>query len=252
LIKRLQAKIDLVEGTTVEMEDFQAHALDVHENLESFRQDIFMKVEAFQNCYRVVYLSLNNIYIKEREALATRAKFQEAIFLVPRDYVSEVPRLSLSEQTRGDIILKVWETNLAERKRLAIEVNKSCEEALSSLNKGLLDVEGDSISEALRQIDVENNQHNSKTRKEEAQATIQQMNQIDLIQINKWILDPSLQLQATSLGEKKIQERLPQIKKKLYIFEENEATKPSGLVVQLVIRCFKCVEYGKASTSRNK
>ena len=173
MIKRLQAKIDLVEGTTVEMEDFQAHALDVHENLESFRQDIFMKVEAFQNCYRVVYLSLNNIYIKEREALATRAKFQEAIFLVPRDYVSEVPRLSLSLQNKGDIILKVWETNLVESKRLAREVNKACEEALSSLDKGLLDVEGNNISKALGQIDIAKNQHNSKTSKEEARITIQ-------------------------------------------------------------------------------
>ena len=83
----------------MEMEDFQAHALDVHENLESFRKDIFMKVEAFQNCYRVVYLSLNNIYIKERESLVSQDKFQEAILLVPRDDVIEVPRLSLSEKT---------------------------------------------------------------------------------------------------------------------------------------------------------
>jgi hypothetical protein len=149
-------------------------------------------------------------------------------------------------KTRGDIILKAWETNLAERKRLAREVNKSCEEALSSLDKGLLDVEGDSISEALGQIDIAKNQHNSKTSKEEAQTTIQQMKQIDLIQINKWIVDPSLQLQATSLGAKKIQDRLPHIEKKLYIFEANEATKPSGLVVQLVSRCIQCVEYGKA------
>jgi hypothetical protein len=50
---------------------------------------------------------------------------------------------------RGNIILKAWERNLAERKRLAIEVNKHFEEALSSLEKGFLDVEGDSISEAL-------------------------------------------------------------------------------------------------------
>jgi hypothetical protein len=83
-------------------------------------------------------------------------------------------------------------------------------------------------------------------------TTIQQMNQIDLIQINKWIVNPSLQLQVTSLGAKKIQERLPQVEKKLYIFEANEATEPSGLVVQLVSRCIQCVEYGKASTSGNK
>jgi hypothetical protein len=57
------------------------------------------------------------------------------------------------------------------------------------------------------------------------------MIQIDLIQINKWIVDIGLQLQAISLGVKKMQERLPQREKKMYIFEANEASKPSGLVV---------------------
>jgi hypothetical protein len=95
---------------------------------------------------------------------------------------------------RGDIILKAWETNLAESKRLAREVNKACEEVLSSLDKGLLDVEGDSIPGGLGQIDIEKNQQNSKSSKEESRTTIQQMKQIDLIQINKWIVDPNLQL----------------------------------------------------------
>ena len=148
--------------------------------------------------------------------------------------------------------MKAWETNLAERKRLAREVNKSCEEALSSLDKGLLDVERDSISESLGQIDIAKNQLNSKISIEEAQKTIQQLKQINLIQINKWIVNPSLQLNDTSLDARKIQDRLPHIEKKMYIFEANETTKPSGLVVQLVSRCIQCVEHGKSNTSRNK
>lgn len=75
LIKQLQAKIDLTEGTVVEMAAFQTQALEVHEKLESAQQDLFTKLEAIQNCYRVVDLSLNNIYIKEREACSSRAKF---------------------------------------------------------------------------------------------------------------------------------------------------------------------------------
>ena len=59
-------------------------------------------------------------------------------------------------------------------------------------------------------------------------------------------------VQDTYLGEKKIQERFPQIENKLYIFEANEATAPSGLVVQLVSRCIQCVKYGKANTYGNK
>jgi hypothetical protein len=78
------------------------------------------------------------------------------------------------------------------------------------------------------------------------------MNQIDLIQINKWIVIPSMQLQATSLGANKTQERFPHLEKKLYIFVANEEIEPSGLVVQLVSRFIQCVEYGKANTSGNK
>jgi membrane-bound ClpP family serine protease len=101
---------------------------------------------------------------------------------------------------------------------LAREVNKACEEELSSLEKGLMDVERDSISKALWHIDIEKNQLNSRTSIEEAQTTIQQLKQVDLIQINKWIVNPSLQLQAISLEERKIQDRLPHIENKLYIF----------------------------------
>jgi hypothetical protein len=73
-------------------------------------------------------------------------------------------------------------------------VKKSCEEAFSSLNKESLDMERDSIFEALGQIDIAKNQLNSKTSMEEAWTSIQQLKQIDLIHINKWIVNPSLQL----------------------------------------------------------
>jgi hypothetical protein len=86
----------LAEGTTIDMVSFQAQALEVHEKPKSTQQDPFTKVEAIQNCYWMVDLSLNNIYIKEREAHATRDKFQKDIFLVPKDYLSIAPQLSMS------------------------------------------------------------------------------------------------------------------------------------------------------------
>jgi hypothetical protein len=78
------------------------------------------------------------------------------------------------------------------------------------------------------------------------------MNQIDLLQINKWIVNPSLQLQVISQGVKRIQENFPQVERKLYTFKANQETEPSGLVVKLVSRCIQCIEYGKANTSGNK
>jgi hypothetical protein len=88
LVKQLQAKINLTENTTVDMAVFQAQALEVHEKLESTQQNLFTKVEAVQNYYRVVDHSLNNIYIKEREAIAARATFQEAFVSSTKEEVA--------------------------------------------------------------------------------------------------------------------------------------------------------------------
>jgi hypothetical protein len=78
------------------------------------------------------------------------------------------------------------------------------------------------------------------------------MNQIDILQINKWIVNPSLELQVISQGVKRIQEKFPQIERKLYTFEVNEAVEPSRLVVKLVSKCIQCIEYGKTRTSERK
>ena len=55
------------------------------------------------------------------------------------------------------MLLKDWETNLAESKRLARDVNVAYLEVLTSLDKGLFDFEGNSISEALGQIYIAKN-----------------------------------------------------------------------------------------------
>jgi hypothetical protein len=87
--------------------------------------------------------------------------------------------------------LKVWETNMEERKIFSREVKESFLEALSSLNKRLIDFGGSNISEALGKIEIEMNQRNSIKRKEETLAAIQEMSQIDLIKIKKWLVNPS-------------------------------------------------------------
>ena len=71
-----------------------------------------------------------------------------------REEVAMVSILSLFEQTRGDIILKTWEANIAESKRLVKEVKKSCEEELHSLEKGSLGLDKDNISKVLGKIDI--------------------------------------------------------------------------------------------------
>jgi hypothetical protein len=149
IIKQLQSRLNLTEGTSIKVSYFRTQALEVSENLEISQHDLFMKVEAIQKYYQVVELSLKDIYIKERESFLAQVKFQEAFLLVPKDDVSDVHHLSLSEQIRGDIVLKVSETNLTESKRLSRDVIEACIEALTSLDKGLIYFEGNVISKSL-------------------------------------------------------------------------------------------------------
>jgi hypothetical protein len=248
IIEQLQARLSLTEGTSIDITTFQTQALEVNEKLEVAQQDLFLKIDAIQKCYQAVDLSLKDIYIKEREARSARAKFQEAIILIQKENVPDFPMLSPSEQLRGEMALKAWETNLTERKRLAREVKEACLEALSSLDKGLIDFEGKYYLEALGQIDIEMNQQNSRKSKEETLIAIQEMSQIDLFKINKWLVNPSSQLQATTQEVKRIQERLPQVERKLFTFEVNETIEPSRFVVELLDKCNRCIEHGKAST----
>jgi hypothetical protein len=76
IIKQFQARLELTEGTSVDISAFQTQALEINKKLEKAQQDLFKKVDAIQNCYQVVDLSLKDINIKEREALSSRVKFQ--------------------------------------------------------------------------------------------------------------------------------------------------------------------------------
>jgi hypothetical protein len=107
-----------------------------------------------------------------------------------------VSRLSVSEQARGDIILKTWEANIAESKRMAKEVKEACEEAFHSLNKESLGLRKYDHSEVLGQVDIAKHQLNIKTNLEEAQAEISHLKQIDITQIDRWLVRPNLQLQS--------------------------------------------------------
>jgi len=67
------------------------------------------------------------------------------------------PHLSHFDQVRGEIALKAYETNLEEGKKLAIDVKEACLEALSSLNKKLIEFEGNNVSESLGKNEIELN-----------------------------------------------------------------------------------------------
>jgi hypothetical protein len=135
---------------------------------------------------------------------------------------------------------------------MAKEVKEACEEVFLSLNQEALGLEKDNVSEVLGQVDIAKHQLNIKTNLEEAQDEISHLKQIDITQIDRWLVRPNLQLQSITLEDRRMEDRLPQLEKKLYIFEANDFTEPSRLVVQFVSRCVECIGQGKGSTSGNQ
>jgi hypothetical protein len=239
-------------GTEIDISAFKTRASEINEKLEVAQQELDLKVDAIQKCYQVIDLSLKDIYFKKREACLARSKFQEVLISMQKANAPDFPLLSYSGQVRGKMALKSWETNLGEGNKLSREVKEACLEAFPSLNKKLIEFDGNNISEALGQIEIEMNQQSSRKNKEATQASIQEMSQIDLLKINEWLVDPSSRFHATAQEVNKIQEKLPQIQKKLFAFEVNERIEPSRFVIALMDRCTKCIELGKASVARRK
>jgi hypothetical protein len=127
-------------------------------------------------------------------------------------------RLSILEKTRGDIILKTWESNIAKGRKMAKELKESWEEFFCSLNKELLGFEKEDSSGTLGQINVAKHHLDIKKSMKEEQAEISQIKQVDIAQTDRWLVKPNLQLQSIILEDRWIEERLPQLEKKLYIF----------------------------------
>jgi hypothetical protein len=50
--------------------------------------------------------------LKEKEAKVSRTTFQKATAFSAKGKVGKTQKLYVSEQIKGDIILKVWEANL--------------------------------------------------------------------------------------------------------------------------------------------
>jgi hypothetical protein len=88
---------------------------------------VFLNLEVVQKYFQETNKSLENVFQKEREAKAARTTFQKAVTFSSKEEVGKIQKLSISEQVKGDIIIKVWEAKLAKYKRIKREVNDDCQ-----------------------------------------------------------------------------------------------------------------------------
>jgi hypothetical protein len=80
--------------------------------------------------------------------------------------------LSTLEKTKGNIILKTWEYNTVEGRRIAKEVKELCEETFGLLNKKLLGLDKEDISGTLGKINIAKHLLDIKENMGEAQDEI--------------------------------------------------------------------------------
>jgi hypothetical protein len=116
--------------------------------------------------------------------------------------MSKVLKLLVTEQIRGDIVLKAWETNIVENKKIVKEIKYDCEGIFDSLDKKALGLEINDFSGLLGQINILKQQLYYKESLQEVQAEISQLSEINTNQIDRWLIQPNLNLQVIRFADK--------------------------------------------------
>jgi hypothetical protein len=101
---------------------------------------LISKIEIIQSYFQEANNAFDNIILKEKEAKEARVTLQNTIIYLESEETSKNMKISATDQIRGDIILKLWETNITENKRIVKEIRYDCEEFFDLLDKGSLNI----------------------------------------------------------------------------------------------------------------
>ena len=81
-----------------------------------------------------------------------------------------------------------------------------------------------------------------KEREERDSVDISQMTTVDIVQVDKCMIKPSVQLCTIDIIDGQMEDRLQQLARECYFFEASCQAEPSRLISQLVERCVACTE----------
>jgi uncharacterized membrane protein affecting hemolysin expression len=114
LIDQLQAKLDFVESQVIDIGIFQSQAIKIRKRASTAQQGLLGKMETIQNNRQLIDRVLENLTLREKDIGAARVSFEETIIATTRRETGSSSRFSISEKTRGNILLKEWERNICE------------------------------------------------------------------------------------------------------------------------------------------
>jgi hypothetical protein len=137
-------------------------------------------------------------------------------------------------------------------KEQAQKVTNSLEEAFNSIDGELLGIDSGGNAEALMQMNVEQISLDLKDKEERDSADISQMNMVDIVQVDKYMIKPSVQLSALDIIDAQMEDKLQQLARECYFVEASCQAEPSRLISQLVERCIACTGLTQRQTPGTK
>ena len=173
--------------------------MEIRSRVSTAQRSLLTKVEVIRDNCLLVDQVLENLSVKEREAGAARVAFQEAVIATNNRELGSTLRFSISEQTRGNNLLKEWEHSISEGKLQAKRVAKSLEEAFGSIDSNLLGIDSEGNAETLSQMNIAKISLDINEKEERDSAEISQVTMADIVQIDKCMIKPSVQLCAIDI-----------------------------------------------------
>jgi hypothetical protein len=156
----------------IDIRIFQSQAIEIQRRVLATQQDLLAKVETIQNLYQIIDRVLKDISLREREVGAARVVFQEVVIAMRKKEVGSSSKLSILEQTIGNILLKAWERNISEGRERAKEVRNFCEETLREIDESLFVLDSKSKIGTLDGVDIAKHLLNIKENEEREQTEI--------------------------------------------------------------------------------
>jgi hypothetical protein len=141
---------------------------------------LLAKIEIIQDHAQLVDQALDQVILRERKARVSRSTFQEAVTSAAKEEIAITSRLSIKEQTKGNILLTAWEHDISKNRKRAKEVRDSCEEIFGSINKKLLELDREASTGMLGKINIAKHLVDIKESMERDQAELSQVSQVDI------------------------------------------------------------------------
>jgi hypothetical protein len=169
--------------------------------------------------------------LKEMEAKAVRDSFQRILTALQKEEIGQSQKLSIPEQLKGDVMLKVWETKLKGYKGITEEVINDCQRIFGSIEKDSIQDENNGLSEPLGEINIDCHQLKIREELEEKKIEISNIKTVNISEIEKWMIGPSSRLEKIKSTEKAIVNQLPGLQRSFFSLEANEVPEvPKALV----------------------